>query len=277
MIVSSVVLAVTLAIYLFYVVKTRFTFYFVLGNWKFDLVKIVSKYLYFENLDVVTTLTLDKCDDDTAACRAKGFKRLRQRLCVSDSDRVDAESSGIADCRFLKWKLANPLLKALRLKYPNVIEKRSGAYVELPSKKRMMYVSGDAVHFFDETFYEKLREDTIKDSDPRTPITINEDMLDHANTIRKWTGMDRVRYCLSGSEAVDAAFRVARVATGKQIIVRFAKAYHGHSSGVGIGGPNFVYLDAMSESALEYIETYHHKIAGVVINPMDRFTGVRIF
>ena len=43
MLVSNVVLIVTLAIYLFYVVKTRFTFYFVLGNWKFD-VKIIYFY-----------------------------------------------------------------------------------------------------------------------------------------------------------------------------------------------------------------------------------------
>lgn len=38
---------------------------------------------------------------------------------------------------------------------------------------------------------------------------------------------ERIRFCSSGSEAVQAAFRIARAATGRRVVVKFAGHYHG--------------------------------------------------
>ena len=44
--------------------------------------------------------------------------------------------------------------------------------------------------------------------------------------------MERLRFTSSGTEAVMSALRVARAATGRDLIVKFAGAYHGHSDGL---------------------------------------------
>ena len=52
---------------------------------------------------------------------------------------------------------------------------------------------------------------------------------DVARLICELTGMERVTFCNSGTEAVMTAIRVARAATGRQRIVTFTGSYHGHS------------------------------------------------
>ena len=44
--------------------------------------------------------------------------------------------------------------------------------------------------------------------------------------------MERLRFTSSGTEAVMSALRVARAATGRDVVVKFAGAYHGHSDGL---------------------------------------------
>ena len=44
--------------------------------------------------------------------------------------------------------------------------------------------------------------------------------------------LERIRFTSSGTEAVMSALRVARAATGRDLIVKFAGAYHGHSDGL---------------------------------------------
>jgi amino acid adenylation domain-containing protein len=52
---------------------------------------------------------------------------------------------------------------------------------------------------------------------------------DVARLICELTGMERVTFCNSGTEAVMTALRVVRAATGRQRIVTFTGSYHGHS------------------------------------------------
>jgi len=49
---------------------------------------------------------------------------------------------------------------------------------------------------------------------------------------RAMPSMERVRFTSSGTEAVMSALRVARAATGRDLVVKFAGAYHGHSDGL---------------------------------------------
>jgi len=44
--------------------------------------------------------------------------------------------------------------------------------------------------------------------------------------------IERLRFTSSGTEAAMSAIRVARAATGRQLVLKFAGAYHGHSDGL---------------------------------------------
>jgi glutamate-1-semialdehyde 2,1-aminomutase len=47
--------------------------------------------------------------------------------------------------------------------------------------------------------------------------------------VANFPGMEMVRFVVSGTEATMSAIRVARAATGRRIVVKFAGAYHGHA------------------------------------------------
>jgi len=86
----------------------------------------------------------------------------------------------------------------------------------------------------------------------------------------------QVRYSLSGSEAVDAALKDIKASVGgKRLVVRFKSAYHGHTSGISfIDSEDHVYLPECSQASLDFIEKYHYRIAAVIVNPMQHFTGI---
>ena len=44
--------------------------------------------------------------------------------------------------------------------------------------------------------------------------------------------IERLRFTSSGTEAVMSALRLARAATGRDLIVKFAGGYHGHTDGL---------------------------------------------
>jgi glutamate-1-semialdehyde 2,1-aminomutase len=53
---------------------------------------------------------------------------------------------------------------------------------------------------------------------------------------RRVAGCEQVRFVSSGTEAAMSAVRLARGATGRNRVVRFAGCYHGHSDGLLAGG-----------------------------------------
>jgi glutamate-1-semialdehyde 2,1-aminomutase len=50
--------------------------------------------------------------------------------------------------------------------------------------------------------------------------------------VERMPSIERLRFTSSGTEAVMSALRVARAATGRDLVVKFAGAYHGHSDGL---------------------------------------------
>ncbi|MDZ7729624.1 MAG: glutamate-1-semialdehyde 2,1-aminomutase [Dehalococcoidia bacterium] len=50
--------------------------------------------------------------------------------------------------------------------------------------------------------------------------------------LKEATGLERVRFVNSGTEATMSAIRVARAATGRDLVVKFEGNYHGHSDGL---------------------------------------------
>ena len=63
------------------------------------------------------------------------------------------------------------------------------------------------------------------------------------------TGLERVRFVNSGTEATMTAIRLARGATGRDIVVKFDGCYHGHSDGLLVSAGSGIATMGLSDSA----------------------------
>ena len=107
--------------------------------------------------------------------------------------------------------------------------------------------------------------------------------------------LERLRFTSSGTEAVMSALRVARAATGRDLVVKFAGAYHGHSDGLladagsgvatlaiagSAGVPEAVaattiVLPFNDASSVAYAFSEHAgRIAAVIVEPVIANSGV---
>ncbi|MEV0123568.1 MupA/Atu3671 family FMN-dependent luciferase-like monooxygenase [Streptomyces sp. NPDC050703] len=112
-----------------------------------------------------------------------------------------------------------------------------------------------------------------------------------AELLAELTGMERVAFANSGTEANSAAIRLARAATGRSRIITFEGAYHGHNDNVlgrsprtggeglttvpmSAGIPQNAVADLLvlpygSEESLALIEQQAGDIAAVVVEPVQ--------
>lgn len=109
-----------------------------------------------------------------------------------------------------------------------------------------------------------------------------------AQLLADLTGMERVAFANSGTEANSAAIRLARAATGRDRIVMFRGSYHGHIDSVlGRPGPDagravpvshgipdsavaeLLVLEYGSQEALETIDALGDTIAAVLVEPVQ--------
>ncbi|MEU1018903.1 MupA/Atu3671 family FMN-dependent luciferase-like monooxygenase [Streptomyces sp. NPDC005898] len=112
-----------------------------------------------------------------------------------------------------------------------------------------------------------------------------------AELLAELTGMERVAFANSGTEANSAAIRLARAATGRAKIITFEGAYHGHNDNVlgrsphtggeglttvpmSAGIPQNAVADLLvlpygSEESLAVIERQAGEIAAVVVEPVQ--------
>jgi glutamate-1-semialdehyde 2,1-aminomutase len=107
--------------------------------------------------------------------------------------------------------------------------------------------------------------------------------------------IERLRFTSSGTEAVMSAIRVARAATGRNLLVKFAGAYHGHADGLLVEAGSGVATLAISGSGgvpasvaattivlpfndplsvVRAFERYPGMIAAVVVEPVIANSGV---
>ena len=111
-----------------------------------------------------------------------------------------------------------------------------------------------------------------------------------AKSICEFTGMDRVTFCNTGSEAVMAAMRLARTVTGRNRIVYFTGDYHGMFEEVLVRGAwredvyqpqpiapgipsslaeNILVLEYGAPESLDIIRAHADEIAGVMVEPVQ--------
>jgi len=108
-----------------------------------------------------------------------------------------------------------------------------------------------------------------------------------ADLISEFTGMERVAFCNTGSEAVMGAMRIARTVTGRKTIAIFTNSYHGIFDEVIVRGTkqlrslsaapgilanaveNVLVLDYCSEDALRVLKERGHELAAVMIEPIQ--------
>ena len=113
--------------------------------------------------------------------------------------------------------------------------------------------------------------------------------------LKRYPGCERVRFVNSGTEATMSALRVARGATGRDFIVKFAGNYHGHADGLLVaagsgamttGVPSSAGVPADTakttlvaqyndlDSVRELFELRPDEIAGVILEPVVGNMGV---
>jgi len=108
-----------------------------------------------------------------------------------------------------------------------------------------------------------------------------------AELLSELTGMERVTFCNTGSEAVMGAMRLARTVTGRNLVVLFSGDYHGSFDEVlvkAVGGhrtmpvapgipresvANILVLDYGTPESLEIIRQRADEIAAVLVEPVQ--------
>jgi amino acid adenylation domain-containing protein len=149
---------------------------------------------------------------------------------------------------------------------------------------------GFGVHFFGHApafIQEALREQIERGYElgPQSVLTGEVSRL-----VCELTGMDRVAFCTSGTEAVMSALRIARAVTRRSMVVSFAGSYHGGFDGVlarpgeGYGAlsslplapgvlPSMVQdmrvLPYDRPETLEYLEQQAGNLAAILVEPVQ--------
>ncbi|MBV8674397.1 MAG: amino acid adenylation domain-containing protein, partial [Acidobacteriaceae bacterium] len=172
--------------------------------------------------------------------------------------------------------------------YPLVVNKASGAYLWDNDGNRYI----DILNGYGAILYghspEFIVEAVRKQLDlgfaigPQTELTGTCSEL-----LRELTGMQRVTFCNTGSEAVMGAMRLARTVTGRNLVVLFTGDYHGsfdevlvkavgkqRSMPVAPGIPresvaNILVLDYGTPESLEVIRQRAGEIAAVLVEPVQ--------
>ena len=138
---------------------------------------------------------------------------------------------------------------------------------------------------------EFIKEAISKEMEKGFPLSLITELSGEVSQyICEFTGVERVSFFNSGTEAVMVAMRLARAATGKNKIVIFSGAYHGTFDGVlgmhpmnrekGAVSPiaggilqsyvdDLFILDYDSPESLAFIEEHAHEIAAVMVEPVQ--------
>ncbi len=142
---------------------------------------------------------------------------------------------------------------------------------------------GHSPSFVTEAVAEQLRKGV--EIGPQSPLA-----GEVARLISEFTGMERVTFCNTGSEAVMAAMRLARTVTGRDTVALFSGAYHGTFDEVLVRGvrtagghkslpiapgipsshvQDVLVLDYGTDESLRILESRMGELAAVLVEPVQ--------
>ena len=180
----------------------------------------------------------------------------------------------------------NPLWK--ELVYPLVVARSDGARLwDIDGNEYIDLLNAFGANFlgYQPAFIKRALNEQIEagfEIGPQHPLTAEVTAL-----IREMTGVERVAFCNTGSEAVMGAMRIARTVTGRKTIVIFRDSYHGIFDEVIVRGTpqlrsiaaapgilasaveNVLVLDYGSAAALDVIRERAREFAAVMIEPVQ--------
>ncbi len=174
------------------------------------------------------------------------------------------------------------------LTYPIVIERSAGAYLwDTDGNRYIDILNGYGSIFFGHS-PQFVTDAVRRQLDRGFPIGPQTELAGEcAQLLSELTGMERVSFCNTGSEAVMAAMRLARTVTGRSLVVLFSGSYHGmvdevlvkstrseRSMPAAPGIPsesvaNVLVLEYGSAAALDVIRRRKDEIAAVLVEPIQ--------
>ncbi|HEU4664109.1 MAG TPA: amino acid adenylation domain-containing protein, partial [Dokdonella sp.] len=180
----------------------------------------------------------------------------------------------------------NPLWK--ELVYPIVVDRSKGALLhDIDGNEYVDCLNSFGANFLGhqpDYVVEALKQqvDAGYEVGPQHPLT-----AEVAELIAGMTGMARVAFCNTGSEAVMGAMRIARTVTGRRTIAIFTNSYHGIFDEVIVRGTrtlrsiaaapgilasaveNVLVLDYGSDDALRVLRERAGELAAIMIEPVQ--------
>ncbi|CAH0354925.1 non-ribosomal peptide synthetase/type I polyketide synthase [Aquabacterium sp. CECT 9606] len=180
----------------------------------------------------------------------------------------------------------NPLWKDLV--YPIVADRSKGAHVwDIDGNEYIDLLScfgANLLGYQPDSVVQAMKEqlDSGIEVGPQHPMS-----AEVAELISEFTGMERVAFCNTGSEAVMGAMRIARTVTGRKTIAIFTNSYHGIFDEVIVRGTkqlrslsaapgilanaveNILVLDYDSEDSLKVLRERGHELAAIMIEPIQ--------
>lgn len=189
---------------------------------------------------------------------------------------------------------------AFNYPFPIAIEKAEGAYMyDVDGNKYIDFLQAGGPTILGSN-YPAIREEVKKHLDHCGPVTglLHKAELDLAKEINKhMPAVEMFRMLGSGTEAVMASLRIARIATGKKRIIKIGGAYHGWSDQMvyglkipgsrqfleshGIPGKCYALTDEVRPNDLGMLETMLriNKLKGgtaaVILEPVGPESGTR--
>jgi amino acid adenylation domain-containing protein len=179
-----------------------------------------------------------------------------------------------------------PLLK--EMVYPIVVDRSSGSKLwDVDGNEYVDLTNGFGLNFFgwNPDFVKAAviaQLDKGIEIGPQTPLAGKV-----AQMITEFTGMERVAFCNTGSEAVMAALRLARTVTGRNTVAVFSGAYHGTfdevivRSGTNLRSlpaapgimssmfENILVLDYGTPESLEILRNRADDLAAIMLEPVQ--------
>ncbi len=172
--------------------------------------------------------------------------------------------------------------------YPIVGERAAGSRLwDIDGNEYIDFTMGFGVHLFGHA-PEFIQKAVAREAQRTLELGARSSLAGEvAERFTRMTGLDRVAFSNTGTEAVMTAMRLARAITGRDTIVIFTHSYHGHADGtlaaarpdggtdaVAPGVPagaveNVVLLDYGADAALEAIRNLAPTLAAVMVEPVQ--------